>query len=111
MQAQLTSGAQEVQKVSRVFYAPWLPESLLFKSGRLRVAAAMLYRAGVFPKLGDLCLEVGFGWLGWLGTLLTWGIRERDLHGLDLDAIQLNPRRELLPLAALPVRYACTLPR
>ena len=47
----------------------------------------MLHRLGVFPKAGDSCLEVGFGWQGWLGTLLSWGIREPDLHGIDIDPV------------------------
>jgi len=73
MKAQLANGSQEIKQGGRVLYAPWLPESLLVKSGRSRVAAMMLHRVGVFPKSGDPCLEVGFGWLGWLGTLLSWG--------------------------------------
>ncbi len=53
----------------------------------------MLHRAGVFPKAGDPCLEVGFGWLGWLGNLLSWGVRERDLHGIDLNPAKVNRGR------------------
>jgi ubiquinone/menaquinone biosynthesis C-methylase UbiE len=94
----------------RVLYAPWLPESLLVKAGRLRAAAVMLHRAGVFPKAGDPCLEVGCGWLGWLGTVLSWGVRERDLHGIDLDPLQVNRGREVLSLADLRVGDASNLP-
>jgi ubiquinone/menaquinone biosynthesis C-methylase UbiE len=110
MQAQLTSASQEIEKVDQVRYAPWLPESLLVKAGRSRAAAIMLHRAGVFPQAGDPCLEVGFGWLGWLGTLLTWGVRERDLHGIDLDPVQVNRGREVLPLADFRVGDASNLP-
>jgi len=70
----------------------------------------MLHRAGVFPKAGDPCLEVGFGWLGWLGNLLSWGVRERDLHGIDLNPAQVNRGREVLPLADLRVGDASQLP-
>jgi ubiquinone/menaquinone biosynthesis C-methylase UbiE len=110
MQPQLTSASQEVQKEGRVLYAPWLPESLLVKAGRSRAAAIMLHRAGVFPQAGDACLEVGFGWLGWLGTLLTWGVRERDLHGIDFDPVQVNRGKEVLSLADLRVGDASNLP-
>jgi ubiquinone/menaquinone biosynthesis C-methylase UbiE len=79
-------------------------------SSMLRTAPVMLHRAGVFPKAGDPCLEVGFGWRGWLGTLLNWGVRERDLHGIDLDPVQVNRGRELLPLADLRVGDASNLP-
>jgi ubiquinone/menaquinone biosynthesis C-methylase UbiE len=79
-------------------------------SSRLRAAAVMLHQTGVFPKAGDPCLEVGFGWLGWLGTLLNWGVRERDLHGIDLDPEQVNRGREVLPLADLRVGDASNLP-
>src|SRR5713226_1909515 len=103
MQVHLASASQEIQKRNRVLYAPWLPESIFGKSSRSREAALMLHRAGVFPKAGDPCLEVGFGWLGWLGNLLSWGVRERDLHGIDLNPAQVNRGREVLPLADLRV--------
>src|SRR5436190_24063701 len=110
MVAQAPTVSAKVRVPGRVLYAPWLPECLLIKAGRERAAAVMLHRAGLFPKAGDPCLEVGFGWLGWLGTLLSWGVRERDLHGIDLDAIQVNRGREVLPLADLRVGDASDLP-
>jgi ubiquinone/menaquinone biosynthesis C-methylase UbiE len=110
MEAELLTGSHQGREVGRVLYAPWLPESLLGKAGRERAAAILLHRAGVFPKAGDPCLEVGFGWLGWLGTVLSWGVRERDLHGIDLDPIQVNRGREVLSLADLRVGDASNLP-
>ena len=110
MEAQLSRKSQTSGEVGQVQYAPWLPVSLLVGCSRLRAAAVMLHRAGVFPKAGDLCLEVGFGWLGWLGTLLNWGVRERDLHGIDVDPVQVNRGREILPLADLRVGDASHLP-
>src|SRR5437764_1634166 len=103
MEVQPPVGSQQGREVRRVHCAPWLPESHLVKSGRSRAAAMMLHRLGVFPKAGDSCLEVGFGWQGWLGTLLSWGIREPDLHGIDIDPVQVNRGRDLLPLADLRV--------
>src|SRR6266571_3233199 len=110
MNAQASRGSQNGQEGGRVLYGPWLPGSLLMTSSRLRVAAVMLYQADVFPKAGDPCLEVGFGWLGWLGNLLSWGVRERDLHGIDLNPAQVNRGREVLPLADLRVGDASQLP-
>jgi ubiquinone/menaquinone biosynthesis C-methylase UbiE len=110
MERQASTGSGKGREAGRVFYAPWLPDSLLVKATRSRAAALMLHRAGVFPKAGDPCLEVGCGWLGWLGTLLTWGVRERDLHGIDIDTVQVNRGREVLTLADLRVGDASNLP-
>jgi ubiquinone/menaquinone biosynthesis C-methylase UbiE len=42
--------------------------------------------------------------------VLSWGVRERDLHGIDLDPIQVNRGREVLSLADLRVGDASNLP-
>jgi ubiquinone/menaquinone biosynthesis C-methylase UbiE len=57
----------------------------------------MLKQAGVFPGAGGACLEVGFGSLGWLGELASWGLRESDLHGIELDPVRSRKAREILP--------------
>ena len=98
------------QKVSPDLYAPWQPAELLMRSERKRIAALMLYRAGVFPKAGDQCLEIGYGALGWLGDLITWGVRETNLHGIELDAARAKRAQDILPLADLRVGDATELP-
>ena len=101
---------RRAQEVDRDLYAPWHPAEMLMRSGRKRVAAAMLNEAGVFPKPGDSCLEVGFGSLGWLGDLISWGVRETDLHGIELDAARAQQAREILPMADLREGDATALP-
>jgi ubiquinone/menaquinone biosynthesis C-methylase UbiE len=70
----------------------------------------MLHDAGVFPEVGDQCLEIGFGTLGWLGTLMSWGLRETDLHGIELDAARATKAHEALPTADLRIGDATKLP-
>jgi hypothetical protein len=91
-------------------YAPWQPASLFALRGRSQIAALMLHRAGIFPRPGDPCLEVGCGSLGWLGTLITWGVRETDLHGIDLDPVRIKRAQESLPVADLRVGSGTALP-
>ena len=98
------------REVAEDFYAPYRPSELFMRAGRKRVAAALLQEAGVFPAPGDECLEVGCGALGWLGDLISWGVPERNLHGIELDAVRLERARSVLPLADLRLGDACGLP-
>ncbi len=91
-------------------YAPWRADEIFMRSGRRRIAAATLHEAGVFPRAGDPCLEIGFGSLGWLGELLCWGVGQADLHGIDLDPARVGHAREILPWADLRVGDATDLP-
>jgi len=91
-------------------YSPWNPAEMLFRSERKRVAAEMLHEAEVFPRPGDRCLEIGFGSLGLLGDLISWGVRSRDLCGIDLDSDRVAQGREVLPSADLRVGDAVCLP-
>jgi len=91
-------------------YAPWEPAAIFLDAARKRHAARMLHRAGVFPRAGDRCLEVGCGAPGWLAHLVDWGVRERDLHGIELEAGLVRRARALLPLADLRQGDAARLP-
>ena len=90
--------------------APWQPASRFMLVGRNRKAAAMLHEMGAFPTTGHQCLEVGFGSLGWLSELIGWGVKESDLHGIELDSTRANRARELLPAADLRTGDAVSLP-
>lgn len=90
--------------------APWQPSAWFMLDGRNRTAAVMLHRMGVFPKSGDQCLEVGFGSLGWLSELIGWGVRESDLHGVELDPSRALKARQILPVADLRTGDAVDLP-
>jgi hypothetical protein len=90
--------------------APWQPAAWFMVDGRNRTAAVMLHQMGVFPVTGNQCLEVGFGSLGWLSELIGWGIRESDLHGIELDPARAGKAREILPVADLRIGDAVKLP-
>ena len=98
------------REINADLYAPWQPDMILMTAGRRLVAARMLHELGVFPKAGDQCLEIGFGNLGWLGDLISWGVREKNIHGIELDALRVNRAREILPHADLRHGDANALP-
>jgi ubiquinone/menaquinone biosynthesis C-methylase UbiE len=91
-------------------YAPWQAATSFMRAGRGRLAARMLKQAGVFPGPGDSCLEIGYGSLGWLGELVAWGVREGDLHGIELDETRARRASEILPGADLRVGDATRMP-
>jgi SAM-dependent methyltransferase len=77
---------------------------------RERVSVQLLNDAGVFPAAGAPCLEIGYGRLGALGTLISWGLRESDLHGIEMDARRAAVAQAALPVADLRVGDARTMP-
>lgn len=91
-------------------YAPWQPAEAFMRVGRERAASQMLRRAGVFPVAGGRCLEVGYGRLGWLGTLVSWGLRVSDLSGIELDEKRGQVAQRALPGADLRIGDASELP-
>lgn len=91
-------------------YAPWQPAEMLSRAARTRSAATLLRRAQAFPKAGDQCLEIGFGTRGWLGDLITWGVRETDIHGIELDPVKVERARNILPASDLRAGDATALP-
>jgi ubiquinone/menaquinone biosynthesis C-methylase UbiE len=91
-------------------YAPWQPSQRLELDGRTRAAAQMLQQAGIFPRRGDRCLEVGFGGVNWLAELIGWGLQSSDLHGIDLDQSRVRRSLENLPTADLREGDAAQLP-
>ncbi len=91
-------------------YAPWQPAEAFMVAGRRRLATYLLRRAGVFPGKETPCLEVGYGRLGWLGDLISWGVREPKLAGIELDPARAAEARDRLPAAELKVGDARDLP-
>jgi hypothetical protein len=91
-------------------YAPWQPAAILEREGRSRAAACLLHAANRFPRAGGRCLEVGYGSMGWLPDLVGWGVRETDLHGIELEAGRAAHAQRLLPSADLRVGDATDLP-
>jgi ubiquinone/menaquinone biosynthesis C-methylase UbiE len=91
-------------------YAPWDPAEMFMRTNRRRSAARLLRACGVFPSAGARCLEVGVGELGWLPALVDWGVRAKDLSGIDLDTPHIEAAREAVPSADLRVGDATALP-
>ena len=101
---------RRAREIKPDLYSPWQPVEIFFKTGRKAAAAGMLNEAGVFPRTGDVCLEVGCGAGGWLADFISWGVREPDLHGIDIDALRIRRAKEILPAADLRVGDAAKLP-
>ena len=91
-------------------YAPWQPGEMFMVAERERIAAMLLKKVGKFPVAGDRCLEVGYGKLGWLGRLISWGAKDSDLFGIELDGERASIARRALPNAQLQVGNANDLP-
>jgi SAM-dependent methyltransferase len=101
---------RRAREVSSDLYAPWQPSGQFMVDGRNRTAATLLHRLDAFPESGDQCLEIGFGALGWLSELISWGVRESDLHGIELDPSRALKARRILPVADLRTGDAVELP-
>lgn len=97
-------------EVNADLYAPWQPADMLMISERKRIAAMMLKELSRFPEAGNPCLEIGYGKLGWLADLLSWGMNETDLHGIELDVVRATRARRAFPMAFLEVGDATKLP-
>ncbi len=91
-------------------YAPWQPGEMLMLFERKRVAAELLIQHGKFPGTATRCLEIGYGRLGWLGDLISWGVSEQSLFGIELDEERASVARDRLPLANLVTGDASTMP-
>jgi ubiquinone/menaquinone biosynthesis C-methylase UbiE len=97
-------------EIDRELYSPWHPAEVFLRSERKRVAARMLHAAGKFPRSEDQCLEVGCGAGGWLSDLLSWGPRQSDLHGIDINSERIERARELFPGADIRLDDAVEMP-
>ena len=97
-------------EVSADLYAPWNAAEQFAVAERKLTAAELLQRAGRFPEAGDAALEIGYGKLGWLADLISWGLRAEDLHGMELDPRRAAVAQAALPSADLRVGDASSLP-
>lgn len=101
---------RRAREISPDRYASWQPAMQFMIETRSRAAATMLRKFNAFPKPGDKCLEVGFGTGTWLHRLVSWGVSECDLHGIELDEVRATESRTSLPAADLRVGDAVELP-
>ncbi len=91
-------------------YAPWQSAECFMRAGRKRLAARLLRRGHAFPGAETPCLEVGHGRLGWLGDLISWGVRETSIAGIELDPVRAREAHRVLPSADLRVGDAGKMP-
>jgi ubiquinone/menaquinone biosynthesis C-methylase UbiE len=91
-------------------YAAWRPDVLAERACRLRAICGLMRAAGVFPREGDRCLEIGYGTGGWLFDVLGWGVVMADLHGIELDGERARLAHARLPDADLRVGNATRIP-
>ncbi len=98
------------REVDPELYAPWNAAQCLTLAERKRIAAQMLHRLGVFPRREDLCLEVGIGSLGWLPDLLSWGVPESNLAGIELNQDRIEIAKSSFPSADLRWGDASQMP-
>lgn len=101
---------QRSEAIDPNLYAPWQPGEMLMLFERRRLASDMLVRRGKFPGRNSLCLEIGYGKLGWLGDLITWGVKEESLFGIELDQDRGSVAMENLPAANLMIGDATSTP-
>ncbi len=90
--------------------ARWQPSQQWLINERRYVAVELLKRCDVFPTQDTRCLEIGFGFGGWLPDLISWGVNETNLHGIDLWEQCVLSTRRLLPAADVRVGDAADLP-
>lgn len=116
-----SAAAAEIARIKQVYsdrstqvdqdlYAPWQPAENLFIAERRRLAATMLRRLNHFPTGGDKVLEIGFGKIGWLADMLSWGLDSQDLAGIELDGVRGAVARKRFPGADLRIGNAEELP-
>jgi SAM-dependent methyltransferase len=102
--------ARREGEVDATLYAPWAAAYAFMQDTATRTAAQMLRKADVFPGHEAQCLEIGFGYLGWLAALIGWGVPEKNLHGIELYAPRAERAHEMLPVADLRTGDAGCLP-
>jgi SAM-dependent methyltransferase len=55
-------------------------------------------------------MEVGYGTIGWLGDLISGGVKESSIYGIELDRSRAQKAKSLLPIAELQIGDASSLP-
>jgi ubiquinone/menaquinone biosynthesis C-methylase UbiE len=106
----LSENSRRLREIAADRHAPWQPAEMLMIEERKRTAARMLREAGVFPNVNAQCLEVGCGNRGWLADLITWGVAETNLHGIDIDPTRVAQVKQLLPAAHSQIADVAALP-
>jgi SAM-dependent methyltransferase len=111
----------EAERIRRVFEErtrtiPWQrysvsdPGVLFMHLQRIRSVVRLLAREGWFPLQETRALDVGCGTGGWLVDLESWGARQSNLAGIEIEPTRLARARRRLGEADLRHGDGTTLP-
>ena len=106
----LSENVRREARSPRHRYALWDPCTMFVNGERKILAGLELNDKGVFPHAESRCLEIGFGRAGWLADLISWGVCERHISGLEIDPARVADARRHHPQADLRVGDAVHLP-
>jgi ubiquinone/menaquinone biosynthesis C-methylase UbiE len=91
-------------------YAYWKEASIFMKVRREAIALRLLRANGSLPDHESKVLEIGHGTSGWLPTLISWGVPEVNIAGIELTPARALAAKQLLPAADLRIGDASHLP-
>lgn len=91
-------------------YSMAQPDSVLRHAGVIRLSAALLKTASLFPPDGKDILDVGCGRGDWLLEMTRWGAAPERLCGIDLDESRVAEARRRAPAADVRTGDASSLP-
>lgn len=106
----LAETARRDKEIPPERYAIWQPSEQWFIYERRATALAMLKRCGALPGRHTKALEIGFGYGGWLPDLISWGVKEANLHGIEISERCVRNASEWLPSANLRLGNGAMLP-
>jgi ubiquinone/menaquinone biosynthesis C-methylase UbiE len=91
-------------------YSMAQPDSVLRHAGVIRLSAALLKTASLFPPDGKDILDVGCGRGDWLLEMTRWGAAPERLCGIDLNYDRVMEAHKRMPAADIRAGDASTLP-
>ncbi len=106
----LAETARRAREIPQERYAIWQASEQWFIYERRSTALAMLKRCGALPGRHTVALEIGFGYGGWLPDLISWGVKETNLHGIEISEKCVRSTSGWLPSADLRLGNGAALP-
>ena len=98
------------REIGREFYSLSNPANLFIRQGQERALRAALARAAQLPLTPRRILEVGCGRGQWLRSFESFGAKQHDISGIDLDAVRIREATRQFPDADLRTGDATQLP-